>query len=157
MLDQQINEHLGILYDELTKLKNITESIENARENSLNIIVELERVQNNFNLLHTLFAEYTEKLYSTYQSNIHDLKQSTEFLEKYSGIVELTDSLLKVLTKIDLPERISNIEQNHTALLERLSKQQKELKIIKVSTFMTCGFVVFLAIAFAVIYLGNFS
>lgn len=157
MLDQQINEHLGLLQNELVKLKNATESIESAKENSLNIIAELESVQKNFSLLHTLFAEYTEKLYSTYESNINDLKQSTEFLDKYSGIVELTDSLLKVLTEIDFPVRISNIEQTQSALVEILNNQQKELKTIKVATFMTCSFVVLSAIACAVILWGNFG
>lgn len=157
MLDQQINEHLGLLQNELIKLKNVTESIENAKENSLNIIAELERVQENFKILHTLFVEYTEKLYNTYKANISDLKQSTEFLDKYSGIVELTDSLLKVLTEIDFPERLSNIEQTQNALVEILNKQQKELKTVKVAIFMTCGFVVLSAIAFAVISFGNFN
>jgi hypothetical protein len=156
MLDQQINEHLGILQNELAKLKNVTESIENAKENSLNIIAELESVQKNFNLLHTLFTEYTEKLYSTYESNISDLKQSTEFLDKYSGIVEITNSLLKVLTEINFPERISNIEHTQSALVDIMNTQQRGLKSIKVATFVICGLILLSAVATAVFFFRNY-
>lgn len=157
MLDQQINEHLGLLQNELVKLKNVTESIENAKDNSLNIINELENVQKNFNVLSALFSEYTDKLYNTYKENVNELKQSTEFLEKYSGIVEVTDSLLKVLTEINFPERISNIEETQKLLLEYLAKQQRELKTIRVVVFITCGLVILAAAAFGAISFGVFN
>ena len=156
-MDQQINEHLGLLQNELVKLKNVTESIENAKDNSLNIINELENVQKNFNVLSALFSEYTDKLYNTYKENVNELKQSTEFLEKYSGIVEVTDSLLKVLTEINFPERISNIEETQKLLLEYLAKQQRELKTIRVVVFITCGLVILAAAAFGAISFGVFN
>ena len=141
----------------MVKLKNVTESIENAKDNSLNIINELENVQKNFNVLSALFSEYTDKLYNTYKENVNELKQSTEFLEKYSGIVEVTDSLLKVLTEINFPERISNIEETQKLLLEYLAKQQRELKTIRVVVFITCGLVILAAAAFGAISFGVFN
>ena len=40
MLDQQINEQLGLLQKELSKLKTVTDYIDGAKENSISIIVD---------------------------------------------------------------------------------------------------------------------
>jgi len=48
MLDQEINEQLGLLQKELSRLKTVTDYIDGAKENSISIITELEKVQQNY-------------------------------------------------------------------------------------------------------------
>ena len=48
MLDQEINEQLGHLQNELKRLKTVTDYIDGAKENSISIITELEKVQQNY-------------------------------------------------------------------------------------------------------------
>ena len=63
MLDQQINEQLGLLQKELSKLKTVTDYIDGAKENSASIIVELEKVQQNY-------AFYTDKIFNLYKQYV---------------------------------------------------------------------------------------
>lgn len=133
MLDQQINEQLGLLQKELSKLKSVTDYIDGAKENSVSIIVELEKVQQNY-------AVYTDKIFNLYKQYVTDLKQNTEIqindgvlkfettgnkidttnkeklvetkrlLEQYKKIVEATDNLVKTLESVDFPNRLSVID-----------------------------------------------
>lgn len=135
MLDQQINEQLGLLQKELSKLKTVTDYIDGAKENSISIIVELEKVQQNY-------AVYTDKIFNLYKQYVTDLKQNTEIqindgvlkfettgnkidttnkeklvetkrlLEQYKKIVEATDNLVKTLESVDFPTRLSAIDTN---------------------------------------------
>lgn len=135
MLDQQINEQLGLLQKELSRLKTLTDYIDGAKENSTSIIVELEKIQKNY-------AVYTDKLFNLYQQYIGEVKKDTEhqinagvakfdsigskidstnnaqfieikrLLEQYKQIVEATNKLVITLEKVDFPFRLSAIENN---------------------------------------------
>jgi hypothetical protein len=135
MLDQQINEQLGLLQKELSRLKTVTDYIDGAKENSISIIAELEKVQKNY-------AVYTDKIFNLYKQYADDLKKNTEIqvnegvlqfettgnkidttnkeklvetkrlLDQYKKIVEATDSLVKTLEAVDFPTRLSTIEKN---------------------------------------------
>lgn len=135
MLDQQINEQLGLLQKELSRLKTVTDYIDGAKENSISIIAELEKVQKNY-------AVYTDKIFNLYKQYVDDLKKNTEIqinegvlqfettgnkidttnkeklvetkrlLEQYKKIVEATDSLVKTLEAVDFPTRLSTIDKN---------------------------------------------
>lgn len=135
MLDQQINEQLGLLQKELSRLKTLTDYIDGAKENSTSIIVELEKIQKNY-------AVYTDKLFNLYQQYIDEVKKDTEYqinagvakfdsigskidstnnaqfieikrlLEQYKQIVEATNKLVITLEKVDFPFRLSAIENN---------------------------------------------
>jgi len=152
MLDQQINEQLGLLQKELSKLKTVTDYIDSAKENSISIIVELEKVQQNY-------AVYTDKIFNLYKQYVTDLKQNTEIqindgvlkfettgnkidttnkeklvetkrlLEQYKKIVEATDNLVKTLESVDFPTRLSTIDANiktvNTALNEAKQSVEK--------------------------------
>ena len=154
MLDQEINEQLGLLQKELSRLKTATDYIDGAKENSASIIVELEKVQQNY-------AVYTDKLFTLYKQYIADIKLNTEIqindgvlkfettgnqiditnreklvetkrlLEQYKKIVEATDKLVKTLEGIDFPSRLALIDNNiktvNTALSE--AKQFLEIKV----------------------------
>lgn len=151
MLDQQINEQLGLLQKELSKLKTVTDYIDGARENSISIIVELEKVQQNY-------AVYTDKIFNLYKQYVTDLKQNTEFqindgvlkfetignkidttnkeklvetkrlLEQYKKIVEATDNLVKTLESVDFPTRLSTIDTNIKAVNSALNEAKQSIE-----------------------------
>ena len=151
MLDQQINEQLGLLQKELSKLKTVTDYIDGAKENSISIIVELEKVQQNY-------AVYTDKIFNLYKQYVTDLKQNTEIqindgvlkfettgnkidttnkeklvetkrlLEQYKKIVEATDSLVKTLEAVDFPTRLSTIDKNLQAVNSALNEAKQSIE-----------------------------
>ena len=151
MLDQQINEQLGLLQKELTKLKTVTDYIDGAKENSISIIVELEKVQQNY-------AVYTDKIFNLYKQYVTDLKQNTEIqindgvlkfettgnkidttnkeklvetkrlLEQYKKIAEATDNLVKTLERVDFPTRLSTIDTNIKAVNSALNEAKQSIE-----------------------------
>ena len=151
MLDQQINEQLGLLQKELSKLKTVTDYIDGAKENSKSIIVELEKVQQNY-------AVYTDKIFNLYKQYVTDLKQNTEIqindgvlkfettgnkidttnkeklvetkrlLEQYKKIVEATDNLVKTLESVDFPTRLSAIDTNIKAVNSALNEAKQSIE-----------------------------
>jgi len=151
MLDQQINEQLGLLQKELSKLKTVTDYIDGAKENSISIIVELEKVQQNY-------AVYTDKIFNLYKQYVTDLKQNTEIqindgvlkfettgnkidttnkeklvetkrlLEQYKKIVEATDSLVKTLEAVDFPTRLSTIDKDIQAVNSALNEAKQSIE-----------------------------
>lgn len=151
MLDQQINEQLGLLQKELSKLKTVTDYIDGAKENSISIIVELEKVQQNY-------AVFTDKIFNLYKQYVTDLKQNTEIqindgvlkfettgnkidttnkeklvetkrlLEQYKKIVEATDNLVKTLESVDFPTRLSTIDTNIKAVNSALNEAKQSIE-----------------------------
>jgi len=135
MLEQEINEQLGLLQEELSRLKKATDYIDGARESSESVITELEKVQQNY-------AVYTDKIFGLHKQYADDLKKNTEIqvnegvlkfettgnkietvnreklvetkrlLEQYKKTVEATDNLVTKLDAIDFPERLSSIGKN---------------------------------------------
>ena len=133
MLDQEINEQLGLLQNELIRLKTVTDYLDNAKENSESIIIELEKVQVNY-------TNYTEKIFNLYKQYVSELKLNTEnqinvgvtkfettgdkidktnseklietkrLLEQYKHVIEATDNLVKTLESVDFPKRLSDID-----------------------------------------------
>jgi phage gp29-like protein len=151
MLDQQINEQLGLLQKELSRLKTVTDYIDGAKENSISIIAELEKVQKNY-------AVYTDKIFNLYKQYADDLKKNTEIqvnegvlqfettgnkidttnkeklvetkrlLEQYKKIVEATDSLVKTLEAVDFPTRLSTIDKNLQAVNSALNEAKQSIE-----------------------------
>lgn len=151
MLDQKINEQLGLLQKELSRLKTVTDYIDGAKENSISIIAELEKVQKNY-------AVYTDKIFNLYKQYVDDLKKNTEIqinegilqfettgnkidttnkeklvetkrlLEQYKKIVEATDSLVKTLEAVDFPTRLSTIDKNIQAVNSALNEAKQSIE-----------------------------
>ncbi len=151
MLDQEINEQLGLLQSELKRLKTVTDYIDGAKENSISIITELEKIQQNY-------AVYTDKIFNLYKQYATDLKQNTEIqindgilkfettgnkidtsnkeklveikrlLEQYKKIVEATDSLVKTLESVDFPLRLSTIDKNVQVVNSELIKAKQYIE-----------------------------
>lgn len=135
MLDQEINEQLGLLQKELSRLKTVTDYIDGAKENSISIISELETVQQNY-------TTYTDKIFNLYRQYIEELKreveikinegvaqfertgsridvtnrenlnETTRLIEQYKQIVEATDKLITTIEAVDFPTRLSTIDIN---------------------------------------------
>jgi hypothetical protein len=151
MLDQQINEQLGLLQKELEKLKTATQYIEDAKGNSNRIIAELEIIQRNY-------AVYTDKIFNLYKQYADDLKKNTEIqindgvlnfettgnridttnkeklvetkrlLDQYKKIVEATDNLVEKLEFIDFPARLSSIDTNIKAVNSALNEAKQSIE-----------------------------
>jgi len=151
MLDQQINEQLGLLQKELSRLKTVTDYIDGAKENSISIIAELEKVQKNYSV-------YTDKIFNLYKQYVDDLKKNTEIqinegvlqfettgnkidttnkeklvetkrlLEQYKKIVEATDSLVKTLEAVDFPTRLSTIDKDIQAVNSALNEARQSIE-----------------------------
>jgi hypothetical protein len=151
MLDEQINEQLSLLQKELAKLKTITDYIDGAKENSISIIVELEKVQQNY-------AVYTDKIFNLYKQYLTDLKQNTDIqindgvlkfettgnkidttnkeklvetkrlLEQYKNIVEATDHLVKTLESVDFPTRLSTIDTRIKTVNSALNEAKQSIE-----------------------------
>src|SRR5690606_4884586 len=150
MLDQEINEQLGLLQKELSRLKTVTDYIDGAKENSISIITELEKVQQNY-------AVYTDKIFNLYKNYVDDLKRNTEIqindgvlkfettgnkidttnkeklvetkrlLEQYKKIVEATDNLVNTLEAVDFPTRLSTIDKNIQAVNSALNEAKHSI------------------------------
>lgn len=172
MLDQEINEQLGELQKELSRLKKVTDYIDAAKDNSNSIITELASVQQNYTV-------YTDKIYNLYKQYVSELKQNAEIqindgvskfestgnkidtanqenldetkrlLEHYKKIVEVTDKLAKTIEGVDFPSRLSGIDskikelnEGQTLNNQRLDIQYKEIKTIKIISFIICGLIV---------------
>lgn len=151
MLDQQINEQLGLLQKELSRLKTVTDYIDGAKENSISIIAELEKVQQNY-------AVYTDKIFNLYKQYVDDLKKNIEIqindgvlkfettgniidttnkeklvetkrlLEQYKKIVEATDNLVKTLEAVDFPTRLSTIDKNIQTVNSALNEAKQSIE-----------------------------
>lgn len=152
MLDQQINEQLGLLQKELSRLKTVTDYIDGAKENSISIIAELEKVQNNYSV-------YTDKIFNLYKQYVDDLKKNTEIqinegvlqfetvaqkvessnnekieainslLEHYRSVVEASNSLIETLTAIDFPTKLDALSSKSQLIIESITSARQALEI----------------------------
>ena len=132
-MKEQINEQLGLLEKELSRLKEVTDYIDETKKNAQEVIKTLESIQ-------TSYAAYTEKIFTTCSSSIEQLRKETELsikegvlsfdstgnkidqtnreklietkklLENYRKTVEATDNLVKTLEAVDFPSRLDAIE-----------------------------------------------
>jgi hypothetical protein len=151
MLDQEINEQLGHLQNELKRLKTVTDYIDGAKENSVSIITELEKVQQNYVI-------YNDNIFNLYKQSVTDIKQNTEIqindgvlkfettgnkidttnkeklvetkrlLEQYKKIVESTDNLVKALDSIDFPSKLSKINSDILGVSSALGEAKKSIE-----------------------------
>ena len=159
MLDQQINEQLGLLQQQLSRLKSVTDYIDGAKENSTCIITELEKVQQNYTV-------YTDKLFNLYKQYVDDLKKNTEIqindgvlkfeitgnkidttnkeklveikrlLEHYKAIVEATDNLVGTLESIDIQARLLTIDNNIQELNSSLNKAKQSIERLQADNLL---------------------
>ena len=79
-------------------------------------------------------------------SNNEKIEAISGLLEQYKKIVEATDSLVKTLESVDFPHRLTVIDNNqsvnHKIVLQRIDKQDKEIKFLKSTLFFICLLIV---------------
>ena len=80
-------------------------------------------------------------------SNNEKIEAISGLVEQYKKIVEATDSLVKTLESVDFPHRLSVIDNNqsvnHKIVLQRIDKQDKEIKFLKSTLFFICLYHIF--------------
>ncbi|MEA3495934.1 MAG: hypothetical protein U9R42_07860 [Bacteroidota bacterium] len=167
-MKEQINEQLALLEKELSRLKKVTDYIDDTKKTAQVVISELKEVQNNY-------STYTEKIFDLYKTSVEQLKRETELqikegvihfettgsqidqtnreklvetkrlLENYRKTVEATDNLVKTLEAINFPTRLDTIEQKVSKNLEEITQrfnfQEKQNKIIKTLLFVILGLI----------------
>lgn len=167
-MKEQINEQLALLEKELSKLKTVTDYIDDTKNTARSVITELKTVQNNY-------STYTSKIFDLYKSSVEQIKKETELqikegvihfettgsqidqtnreklvetkrlLENYRRTVEATDNLVKTLESVDFPARLDKIEQQINKNLEeienRFNLQDKQNKLMKILLFVILGLV----------------
>lgn len=167
-MKEQINKQLALLEKELSRLKKVTDYIDDTKKTAQVVISELKEVQNNY-------SAYTEKIFDLYKTTVEQLKRETELqikegvihfettgtkidqtnreklvetkrlLENYRKTVEATDNLVKTLEVIDFPTRLDTIEKKISKNLETISQrfnlQDKQNKIIKILLFVILGLI----------------
>jgi hypothetical protein len=167
-MKKQINEQLALLEKELSRLKKVTDYIDETKKTAQVVISELKEVQNNY-------STYTEKIFDLYKTSVEQLKKETELqikegvinfettgsqidqtnreklvetkrlLEKYRKTVEATSGLVKTLEAVDFPTRLDAIDEKVSKNLEeikqRFSLQDKQNKTIKTLLFVILGLI----------------
>lgn len=153
-MNEQINEQIVLLQEELSRLKKVTDYIDNAKANATVIINELEHIQQNY-------AQYTNDLYDLYKQNIADLKEDIEskiennilrmeevgnrinnvnqglaietrnLLEQYEDVTDASDSLIEAINAVDFHTKLDDIFSKTEELIVSgvTSRQAIELKI----------------------------
>lgn len=167
-MKEQINEQLGLLEKELSRLKKVTDYIDDTKKTAQSVITELKTVQDNY-------STYTSKIFDLYKSTVEQIKKETELqikegvihfettgsqidqtnreklvetkrlLENYKKTVEATDNLVKTLEAVNFPTRLDKIEQqvikNFVEIGNRFNLQDKQNKLIKILLFVILGIV----------------
>ena len=167
-MKEQINAQLALLEKELSRLKRVTDYIDDTKETAQSVISELKEVQKNYSL-------YTGKIFDLYKSSVEEIKKETELqikegvihfettgskidqtnreklieikrlLENYRKTVEATDNLVSTLEAIDFPERLDKIEQqistNLAEINNRFNLQDKQNKLMRILLFIILGLI----------------
>ncbi|MDD3960500.1 MAG: hypothetical protein PHT77_01405 [Bacteroidales bacterium] len=132
-MKDQINEQLALLERELSRLKKVTDYIDETKQTAQSIINELKVVQENY-------SKHTNKIFDLYESSIEKIKRETDIqikegvihfettgskidqtnreklveikrlLENYKNIVGSTESLIRKIDSVDFPMRLDQIE-----------------------------------------------
>jgi hypothetical protein len=165
-MKEQINEQLALLEKELSRLKKVTDYIDDTKKTAQSVINELKTVQDHY-------SKYTSKIFDLYKSSVEQIKKETELqikegviqfettgsqidqtnreklvetkrlLENYRKTVEATDNLVKTLEAVDFPTRLDKIEKQVIKNLEenekRFNLQDKQIKLIKIILFVILG------------------
>lgn len=154
MIDEQINEQLGLLQKELSRLKSVTDYIDDSKTKSDEIIGELEKIQKNYGTythkIQELHKDYAEKVKDGAVNNLNQaaenlkdtgnkidatnkakLDQINKLLIQYAEITETSDKLIKAIEEVDFPQRLENIKngiKTSNNNLKELKKKQEDFE-----------------------------
>lgn len=167
-MKEQINEQLALLEKELSRLKKVTDYIDDTKSTAQSVIYELKTLQVNY-------SSHLSKIYDLYTSTVEQIKKETELqikegvihfettgskidktnreklletkklLENYRKTVESTDNLVKTIEAVNFPRRLDEIEQqaieNQGEIKNRFRMLDKQNIFLKILLFTILGLI----------------
>lgn len=148
-MKEQINEQLELLEKELSRLKDVTDYIDNTKKTAQEVVKELQDIQKKY-------STYTDKIFELYKNSIEEIyakndkslidslnhyKKSTDDLKKETEILvkETVLQLENTGNKIDLTNREKLVEtkrllENYRKTVEATDKLVETLSAVNFPT-----------------------
>jgi len=103
-MNEQINEQLESLEKELSRLKNVTDYIDNTKKTAQEVVNELQDIQKKY-------STYTDKIFELYKNSIEEIysKNDKALIENFNHYEKSTDEL-KRGTEILVKETVLQLE-----------------------------------------------
>lgn len=160
-MKEQINEQLTLLEKELSRLKSVTDYIDDTKKTAQVVVNELKDIQKNYSV-------YSEKLFDLYETSVEQIKKETELqikegvihfettgsqidqtnreklletkrlLENYRKTVEATSKLVGTLESVDFPARLNAIENR---IVQNFDSQNKQHDTTRIMLFVIIGLI----------------
>ena len=168
-MKEQINEQLALLERELSRLKTVTDYIDETKQTAQSIINELKVVQENYSI-------HINKIYNLYESSVEKIKRETDLhikegvihfettgskidqtnreklveikklLENYKKIVESTEGLITTIDSVDFLMRLDQIE---STILE-IDRKNDESTLMQTKSNKTLTIVVLINVVMTI-------
>jgi len=129
-MKEQINEQLELLEKELSRLKNVTDFLDDTKRTAQEVVKELRDIQKKYSIytdkIFELYKNSIEEIYSTngkaLVESFHHYKKSTDELKRETEIIikETVSRLVNTGNQIDLTNREKLVETKR--LLENYQK-----------------------------------
>jgi len=103
-MKEQINEQLELLEKELSRLKDVTDYIDNTKKTAQEVVKELQDIQKKY-------STYTDKIFELYKNSIEEIynKNDKALIESFNHYKKSTDEL-KRETEILVKETVLQLE-----------------------------------------------
>jgi len=101
---EQINEQLELLEKELSRLKDVTDYIDNTKKTAQEVVKELQDIQKKY-------STYTDKIFELYKNSIEEIysKNDKALIDSFNHYKKSTDEL-KRETEILVKETVLQLE-----------------------------------------------
>jgi len=101
---EQINEQLELLEKELSRLKDVTDYIDNTKKTAHEVVAELRDIQKKY-------STYTDKIFELYKNSIEEIysKNDKALIDSFNHYKKSTDEL-KRETEILVKETVLQLE-----------------------------------------------
>ena len=103
-MKEQINEQLELLEKELSRLKDVTDYIDNTKKTAHEVVKELQDIQRRYSI-------YTDKIFELCKNSIEEMyiKNDRRFSENFNYYKKSTDDLIRE-TEILVKETVLQLE-----------------------------------------------
>lgn len=103
-MKEQINEQLELLEKELSRLKDVTDYIDNTKKTAHEVVRELQDIQKKY-------STYTDKIFELYKNSIEEIysKNDKSLVDSFNHYKKSTDEL-KRETEILVKETVLQLE-----------------------------------------------
>jgi hypothetical protein len=120
-MKEQINEQLELLEKELSRLKDVTDYIDNTKKTAQEVVKELQDIQKKY-------STYTDKIFELYKNSIEEIysKNDKTLVESFNHYKKSTDEL-KRETEILVKETVLQLENTGNQI--NLTNREKLVEI----------------------------